>query len=297
MRFFADQLILGLTDGAIFALVALGYTMVYGIIELINFAHGDIFTVGGFIGLTLIGVLGLQHAPPALLVPGVIVVFLVAMSLNGLLGVAIERLAYRPLRNAPRLAPLITAVGISFILEGILFLLKGPNQISYPNLLPGGSLNLGFASIGVGNIFIIVIALNQFIQRTRIGRAMRATAQDRDAARLMGININRTIAITFFIGSALAAAGGIIYGFAYQTIDFSLGFRNGLIAFTAAVFGGIGNVVGAAIGGFIIGIIIDFVGGYFQGGQQWSDVVVFSILILVLVFRPTGLLGTRVPEK
>src|SRR2546423_696717 len=169
--------------------------------------------------------------------------------------------------------------------------------------LPPGSLNLGFASIGVGNIFIILIALglmialNQFIQRTRVGRAMRATAQDRDAARLMGININRTIGITFFIGSALAAAGGIIYGFDYQTIDFSLGFRNGLVAFTAAVFGGIGNVVGAALGGFMIGIIIDFVGGYFQGGQQWSDVVVFSILILVLVFRPTGLLGMRVPEK
>jgi len=303
MRFFADQLILGLTDGAIFALIAPGYTMVYGIIELINFAHGDIFTIGGFIGLALIGVLGLQHAPPALLIPGVILVFLVAMSLNGLLGVAIERVAYRPLRNAPRLAPLITAVGISFILEGILFLLVGPNEVSYPNLLPKGSVNLGFASVGVGNLVIIVIALglmialSQFIQRTRIGRAMRATAQDRDAARLMGININRTIAITFFIGSALAAAGGLIYGFDYQTISFGLGFRNGLVAFTAAVFGGIGNVVGAALGGFIIGIIIDFVGGYFQGGQQWSDVVVFSILILVLVFRPTGLLGMRVPEK
>ncbi len=264
MRFFADQLILGLTDGAIFALIALGYTMVYGIIELINFAHGDIFTIGGFIGLTIIGLLGLQHASPAILIPGVIFVFLAAMSLNGLLGVAIERIAYRPLRNAPRLAPLITAVGISFILEGILFLLKGPNQVAYPNLLPGGNINLGIASVGVSNLLIIVIALglmvalHQFIQRTRVGRAMRATAQDRDAARLMGININRTIAITFFIGSALAAAGGIIYGFSYQTIDFSLGFRNGLIAFTAAVFGGIGNV---------------------------------------LVFRPTGLLGMRVPEK
>src|ERR1700682_2739990 len=245
MGFFADQLILGLTDGAIFALVALGYTMVYGIIELINFAHGDIFTVGGFIGLTLIVILGLQPAPTALLIPGVIVVFLVAMSLNGLLGVAIERIAYRPLRNAPRLAPLITAVGISFILEGILFLLKGPNQISYPNLLPGGSLNLGFASIGVGNIFIIVIALglmialNQFIQRTRVWRAMRATAQDRDAARLMGININRTIAITFFIGSALAAAGGLIYCLHQQNHDLRLGFRNGLFALLAGVLRGL----------------------------------------------------------
>src|SRR2546426_3999255 len=301
MRFFADQLILGLTDGAIFALVALGYTMVYGIIELINFAHGDIFTVGGFIGLTLIGVLGLQHAPPALLVPGVIVVFLVAMSLNGLLGVAIERLAYRPLRNAPRLAPLITAVGISFILEGILFLLKGPNQISYPNLLPGGSLNLGFASIGVGNIFIIVIALglmialNQFIQRTRIGRAMRATAQDRDAARLMGININRTIAATFFIGAALAAAGGIIFGLYFNNIRFDEGFVAGLFAFTAAVFGGIGNIQGAALGGLFIGLVQAFSNAYFQAAL--TDVWIFAILILVLVFRPTGLLGMQVPEK
>ena len=275
--------------------------MVYGIIELIIFAHGDIFTVGGFIGSTLIGLLGLQHAPPALLIPGVIVVFLVAMSLNGLLGVVIERVAYRPLRNAPRLAPLITAVGISFILEGILFLLKGPNQISYPNLLPGGALNLGFASIGVGNIFIIVIALglmialNQFIQRTRIGRAMRATAQDRDAAQLMGIDIDRTIAATFFIGAVLAGAGGAMYGLSYNTAVFDLGFSAGLVAFTAAVFGGIGNIYGAAIGGLVLGLIRTMWDGYFD--SAWSDVVVFAILILVLVFRPTGILGMRVPEK
>jgi branched-chain amino acid transport system permease protein len=303
MRFFVEQLTFGLTNGAIYALIALGYTMVYGIIELINFAHGDIFTVGGFFGLTVIGLMGLDHAPAALLLPGLVVVFVVAMGLNGLLGVVIERVAYRPLRNAPRLAPLITAVGMSFVLEGILFLLKGPNQVSYPNLLPSGTVNLGIASVGVGSLLIVLIAvvlmvaLSQFIRRTRIGRAMRATAQDRDAARLMGININRTIAITFFIGSALAAAGGIIYGFYFQTIAFDVGFRAGLVAFTAAVFGGIGNVVGAAIGGFVIGVIIAFISGYFQGGAQWSDVVVFSILILTLVFRPTGLLGMRVPEK
>jgi branched-chain amino acid transport system permease protein len=303
MRFFVEQLTFGLTNGAIYALIALGYTMVYGIIELINFAHGDIFTVGGFFGLTLIGLLGLDHAPAALLLPGLVLVFAVAMGLNGLLGVVIERVAYRPLRNAPRLAPLITAVGMSFVLEGILFLIKGPNQVSFPNLLPSGRVSLGFASVGAANVLIVVIAialmvgLSQFIGRTRIGRAMRATAQDRDAARLMGININRTIATTFFIGSALAAAGGIIYGFYFQTIAFDVGFRSGLIAFTAAVFGGIGNVVGASIGGFVIGIIIALVSGYFQGGQQWSDVVVFSILILTLVFRPTGLLGMRVPEK
>ena len=303
MRFFVQQLVFGLTNGAIFALIALGYTMVYGIIELINFAHGDIFTVGGFLGLTTIGLLHLDNAPALLILPGLIVVFAVAMVLNGLLGVVIERVAYRPLRNAPRLAPLITAVGMSFVLEGILFLIKGPNQVSFPNLLPSGSINLGVASVGISNLLIVLIALglmvalSQFIGRTRIGRAMRATAQDRDAARLMGININRTIAITFFIGSALAAAGGIIYGFYFQTIAFDVGFRSGLIAFTSAVYGGIGNVVGASIGGFVIGIIIAFVSGYFQGGGQWSDVVVFSILILTLVFRPTGLLGMRVPEK
>jgi branched-chain amino acid transport system permease protein len=277
--------------------------MVYGIIELINFAHGDIFTVGGFFGLAAISILGLTHAPVALLIPGLVLVFVVAMSLNGLLGIVIERVAYRPLRNAPRLAPLITAVGISFIIEGFLFLLKGPNHITYPNLLPSGSLQIAGYAIGLANVIIVVLALvlmvglQQFIRRTRIGRAMRATAQDRDAARLMGININRTIAITFFIGSALAAAGGIIYGFYFQDIIYDQGFRAGLVAFTAAVFGGIGNVAGASVGGFVIGILIAFVGGYFQGGQQWSDVVVFSILILVLVFRPTGLFGMRVPEK
>jgi branched-chain amino acid transport system permease protein len=303
MRFFADELVLGLTLGAIYALIALGYTLVYGIIELINFAHGDIYTVGGFFGLSLIGILGLEHASPALLFPGLVLVFLGAMGLNGLLGVIIERVAYRPLRNAPRLAPLITAVGVSFLLEGLLFLIKGPNDVSYPNLLPSGDFDVFGYSLGKGNVIIIAIALvlmvglQQFIQRTRIGRAMRATAQDRDAARLMGININRTIAVTFFIGSALAAAGGIINGFYLQTIKFDQGFRAGLIAFTAAVFGGIGNVVGASVGGFVIGIILAFVGGYFTGGTQWADVVVFSILILVLVFRPTGLLGMRVPEK
>jgi branched-chain amino acid transport system permease protein len=303
MRFFADQLTLGITLGAIYALIALGYTLVYGIIELINFAHGDIYTVGGLIGLSAIGLLGLEHASALLLVVGLVVVFLAAMILNGLLGMLIERVAYRRLRNAPRLAPLITAVGVSFILEGLIFLIKGPNHISYPNLLPSGSISLGNFSLGAQNVVIVVVALglmvglHQFIQRTRMGRAMRATAQDRDAARLMGININRTIALTFFLGSALAAAAGIINGFYFQDIIFNQGFQAGLFAFTAAVFGGIGNVVGASIGGFAIGIIVAMVAGYMQGGQQWSDVFVFSILILVLVFRPTGILGMQVPEK
>jgi branched-chain amino acid transport system permease protein len=303
MRFFIDQLLLGLTTGAIYALIALGYTLVYGIIELINFAHGDVFTVGGFIALVLIGALGLQAMPPLLLAGALMMLFLITMAITGLLGVLIERVAYRRLRNAPRLAPLITAVGVSFILEGILFLIAGPNEVSYPSLLPAGAFNVAGVTIGWASVIIIgtavglMIALHQFIQRTRIGRAMRATAQDRDAARLMGIDINRTIAVTFFLGSALAASGGIIYGFYFQTIKFDLGFRSGLIAFTAAVFGGIGNVIGASLGGFIIGLILAFTSGLIKGGLQWADVVVFSILIAVLVFRPTGLLGMRVPEK
>ena len=303
MRFFADQLTFGLTQGAILALIALGYTLVYGIIELINFAHGDVYTVGGLIGLAFIGLFHLEGASTLWLVPGLILVFLIAMFLNGLLGVTIERVAYRRLRNAPRLAPLITAVGVSFILEGAIFLVKGPNHIAYPNLLPTGSITIFGYELGLQNLIIIVLALalmiglQQFIQRTQIGRAMRATAQDRDAARLMGININRTIAVTFFLGSGLAAAGGIINGFYFQDIVFNQGFQAGLFAFTAAVFGGIGNVVGAAVGGFAIGLIVAMVGGYMQGGQQWSDVFVFGILILVLVFRPTGLFGMRVPEK
>jgi len=303
MRFFADQLTFGLTQGAILALIALGYTLVYGIIELINFAHGDVYTVGGLIGLAFIGLFHLEGASTLWLVPGLILVFLIAMFLNGLLGVTIERVAYRRLRNAPRLAPLITAVGVSFILEGAIFLVKGPNHIAYPNLLPTGSITIVGYQLGLQNLIIIVLALalmiglQQFIQRTQIGRAMRATAQDRDAARLMGININRTIAVTFFLGSGLAAAGGIINGFYFQDIVFNQGFQAGLFAFTAAVFGGIGNVVGAAVGGFAIGLIVAMVGGYMQGGQQWSDVFVFGILIAVLVFRPTGLFGMRVPEK
>jgi len=303
MTFFVDQLLLGLTAGGIYALIALGYTLVYGIIELINFAHGDVFTVGAFIGLILIGLFGLRSLSPGLLALAIVGLFLVTMTLNGLLGVLIERVAYRRLRNAPRLAPLITAVGMSFVLEGIMFLTAGSNEVSYPNLLPGTTVELGPFVIAVSTLIIIgiavglMLALHQFIQRTRLGRAMRATAQDRDAARLMGIDINRTIAVTFFLGSALAGAGGLIYGFYYQSIRFDLGFRAGLVAFTAAVFGGIGNVVGAALGGFAIGLILAATSGFFQGGLQWADIVVFSILILVLVFRPTGLLGMRVPEK
>jgi branched-chain amino acid transport system permease protein len=214
----------------------------------------------------------------------------------------IERVAYRPLRTAPRLAPLITAVGVSFVLEGIMALWIGNSTVHYPDLLPNTQYNLpGGFTLAFKDIFVIVVAvilvaaLTLFIGRTTLGTAMRATAQDREAAQLMGIDINRTIAATFFIGAALAGAGGIIFGLYYNSINFQLGFSAGLFAFTAAVLGGIGNIQGAALGGLIIGLVRAFSDGYLA--SEWTDVWIFAMLILVLVFRPTGLLGMRVPEK
>jgi len=218
------------------------------------------------------------------------------------LNVVIERVAYRPLRNAPRLAPLITAVGMSFILEGLMYMWQGANNVHFPDLLPSTRFSLGgTASIGIKDFIVIalavilVVVLTTFVNGSKLGKAMRATAQDRDAAQLMGVNINRTIAATFFIGAVLAGAGGMIFGLYFNTVRFDLGFQSGLFAFTAAVFGGIGNIQGAALGGLFIGMVKAFSDAYFT--SQLTDVWIFSILILVLVFRPTGLLGMRVPEK
>ncbi len=303
-NFFIQILIFGLANGAIYALIALGYTMVYGIIELINFAHGDVFTLGAFFSLPLLSAFGLTegHSGGLGLIVGLLAVFLIVLPLTGLVNVTIERIAYRPLRNAPRLAPLITAVGMSFILEGLMFLWRGPFNIHYPDLLPLNRIPLPFgASVGVKDLIVVgvtlalVVALSLFVNRSKLGKAMRATAQDRDAAQLMGININRTISATFFIGAVLAGAGGIIFGLYFNNVDAFLGFTAGLFAFTAAVFGGIGNIQGAALGGLIIGLIRSFSDGYFS--SEWTDVTIFAVLILVLVFRPSGLLGMRVPEK
>jgi branched-chain amino acid transport system permease protein len=298
-----QTLVIGVADGSIYALIALGYTMVYGIIELINFAHGDIFTLGAFLAVPILGFFGITETVP--FTPGVVVILIitmvVVMLLNGLINITIERVAYRPLRNAPRLAPLITAIGMSFILEGLMFLWRGPFHLIFPDLLPDTQFTFGDYSIGVKDIFVVVAALilvvflSLFIARTKLGKAMRATAQDKQAAQLMGINIDRTIAATFFIGAALAGAGGVIYGLYFNTVSFDLGFSAGLIAFTAAVFGGIGNIQGAALGGLLIGIIQAASDRYISG--SWTNVVIFGILILVLVVRPTGLLGMRVPEK
>ncbi len=286
---FAQILVFGFTQGAIYALVALGYTMVYGIIELINFAHGDVFTLGAYIGTAILGFFSVTEGSfSAINLIALLLVFPLVMLIMGGINVAIERVAYRPLRNAPRLAPLITAIGMSFLLEGIMFLWKGAATVHFPDILPQASTTIAGVFFGFKDVFVIVAAailvtlLAIFINRTKLGKAMRATAQDRDAAQLMGIDINRTIAATFFIGALLAGAGGMIWGLYYNTIYYQLGFRSGLIAFTAAVFGGIGNIPGAAIGGVVIGLTAAFSDSYI--GSKWTQVVIFGILIGVLVF-------------
>jgi branched-chain amino acid transport system permease protein len=301
--YFIRIMVVGIALGAIYALIAIGYTMVYGIVELINFAHGDVFTLGAFISLPLLStplwsLTEDKAGTPGIILP-LIAVFLITMLIIGLINVGIERVAYRPLRNAPRLAPLITAVGVSFVLEGAMYLWKGAVNLHYPDLLPTNRFGSGTFSakdtIVIVAAIVLVAGLAIFVNRTKLGKAMRATAQDRDAARLMGINIDRTISATFFIGAVLAAAGGIIYGLYINNVNNTLGFPVGLVAFTAAVFGGIGNIQGAALGGLLIGIIRASNDGYVD--PEWTDVVTFAILILVLTLRPSGLLGMRVPEK
>jgi branched-chain amino acid transport system permease protein len=304
-RLFVQVLLTGVSNGALYALIALGYTLVYGIIELINFAHGDMFMVGAFVSLTFLAqILGLQG--PIMDLPVLIVTlvaaFAITMAILALVGVVIERYAYKPLRNAPRLAPLITAIGVSFILQNLVQLVYGPFQTNSPKVFPDTwVIEVGGATIPVLSLFIIgvavalMISLQMFIGRTRLGRAMRSTAADRDAAALMGVNINRTIAITFLIGSALAGAAGVVNGLQYGVARFDDGFQAGLKAFTAAVLGGIGNTMGAALGGFIIGFIE--VGATAMGFTRWGPAVVFGVLVIVLVFRPAGLLGQQLGER
>ncbi len=301
----------GLTVGAIYALVAVGYTMVYGIIELINFAHGDVFTLSAFYSILferLLHWVGLDLDRLALSgAPGFVGAFLILIALSmpaaGITGMLIERVAYRRLRDAPRLAPLITAIGVSFLIEGFMFSSFGGANVNTGRSpwVHGTAFTIGGVSIDWINLFVIaaalgmMFALQAFITRSKLGKAMRATAQDRDAALLNGININRTIAATFFIGSALAAVGGIIYSIRQGVIDWQLGLNFGIIAFTSAVLGGIGNIVGAGAGGFLIGVIAAL-GGQLLG-QEWANSIIFAMLVVVLTFRPTGLLGMRVPDR
>ena len=300
----AQQTVNALTIGAIYALIALGYTMVYGIIELINFAHGDVFMMGSFVAYSLIIRLGFSRpvGNPIELAGVLLLVFVVTMLIMGVVGVVIERFAYRPLRHAPRLAPLITAIGVSFILQNIAQILFGSAPVVVPQLINiESSFDIGGVIIKYTSVFIVVItlalmvALQAFVTRTNLGRAMRSTSQDREAAQLMGVDINTTIALTFFIGSALAGAAGVVQGLYFGTTVFIVGFQAGLKAFTAAVLGGIGNTTGAALGGFVIGFIEVF--STQAGYSNWSEAIVFSILILVLVFRPTGILGQQLADR
>jgi branched-chain amino acid transport system permease protein len=313
-----DQLVTGLQRGALYALIAVGYTMVYGIIELINFAHADVFALSAFYaffigeGLDHVGIhlsdLATARGPIGLAL-ALAIIFPLTMAAAGVTGVVIERVAYRPLRTAPRLAVLITAIGVSFLLQGIMFAAFAPPGDSVGGNFPtntegwisGTLLRLGSVTIGKKDAFVVAIALglmfllHAFIRGSKLGKAMRATAQEREAALICGININRTIAATFFIGSALAGAAAVVYSIYYDLVQWNLGFRIGIIAFTAAVLGGIGNIVGAGLGGFLIGLISVF-GTELLGGQ-WSDSIIFAMLILVLTLRPTGLLGMQVADR
>ncbi len=306
MQEFVQVLVDGIALGSVFALIALGYTLVYGIIELINFAHGDLFMLTSFASLTILDTLGVGRGSSAgFKLLAILAALLIPMLFGAALNVLIERLAYRRLRNAPRLAPLISAIGMSFILINLGLYWKGPSPVSFPrSVVPNTDLleplNIGIRFtlrdlLVIGATIPLLFGLRYVVGHTKIGKAMRATAQDRDASALMGININRTIAFAFLLGGALAGAAGLMYGLFTGTMVFTRGFETGLKAFTAAVLGGIGNLTGAVLGGLFIGLVESFSNYYLEA--SWTNAVIFAILIIILVFRPSGLLGEHTPDK
>ncbi|MEO8266361.1 MAG: branched-chain amino acid ABC transporter permease [Ilumatobacteraceae bacterium] len=304
-RTFTQVLVIGLSNGALYALIALGYTMVYGIIELINFAHGDLFMLGSVLAAIFLEerLNQTKSSPKAWLL--LAVVMLAVMAICAAFNVTIERLAYRRLRNSPKLAPLITAVGVSFILQNVGILLNGSAPNSRASVLPQSSLKVGAIEIRIKYIIVIAITvpllllMTWIVQRTRTGKAMRATAQDRDASLLMGINVDKIISYVFALGGALAGAAGTMFVQVNGQTRYDAGFRLGLIAFTAAVLGGVGNLLGAVIGGVLIGVIqsLNDSGLGFFPGQKWTQTVLFGILILMIIFRPGGIFGTHQQEK
>jgi len=299
--YFVQELVNGLTLGSVYALIALGYSMVYGILKLLNFAHGEVYMIGAFIGYGVLTVSGGAADPMFPIWLLISFMFIAAMIGSGLLGVVIERFAYRPLRNAPRIAPLISALGVSFFLQNTALLLFSADFRSYDTFsLDNGTLfthgiHSGPLNISLIRIIVIVttaalmVALTLFVSRTRLGKAMRATAYDREAAAMMGIDVDRVIVVTFFIGSALAGAAGVMVGLVFQRVYHFMGFVAGLKGFTAAVVGGIGSIPGAMLGGIVIGLAEAFSTGYLS--STFQDLIVFGILIVVLIVRPTGLLG------
>jgi branched-chain amino acid transport system permease protein len=300
---FLQQLVNGLELGSLYALIALGYTLIYGILELLNFAHGDVFMVGAFLaaGAAALLVHNEVAAVPAGLAVGLMLV--VAMGGAGLLGVGIERIAYRPLRNANRLAPLITAIGVSLLLESVIQVGVSPAPVTVPSnaLVPQTVLHAGSIETPLTGLMLFVasvalmLGLDFFVFRTRFGSAMRATAQDREAATFMGIDVDRVIMVTFFVASALAGLGGVLFGLRYATIDFFMGYLLGIKAFTAAVIGGIGNLRGAMIGGLLLGVLESLAGGFIS--TQFQDTFVFLVLIGVLLVRPQGLFGQPLTDR
>ena len=305
----------GLTLGSLYALIALGYTMVYGILKLLNFAHGDVYMVGAFVGYGVLIALGGPLSPDIALLPLIALMFVAAMLGSGGLGLVIERFAYRPLRDAPRIAPLISALGVSFFLQNSALLLLGAQFRTYDSFLlgseqpelflPGPLVDAVFSVRGVNvqrvQLLVLVVtialmvALALLVARTQIGKAMRATAYDREAAAMMGIDVDRVIAATFFIGSLLAGAAGVMFGLLFSQVFHLMGFLAGLKGFTAAVVGGIGSIPGAMLGGVLVGLAEAYATGYVGG--RWSDLIVFGILIFVLLVRPSGLLGARAIHK
>jgi len=311
--FWADQFINGITIGSLYALIALGYTMVYGVLRMINFAHGEIFMVGAFAGwVVLREVFGGDGMSDAMIVPAILVAMLAAAAASASAIVVIERLAYRPLRHAPRLAPLISAIGVSIFLQNLFLRLTAGRVEIYPRIFPQGpgeSIDIGITEVDyiqiflIGSSFLMMSALYIFVQRTRAGTAIRAVAEDRDVAALMGINANRVIVLTFVVGAALAGVAGVMYGLWLLSIKGTMGFLPGIKAFTAAVLGGIGNIPGAMLGGLLIGLS-ETIGREWLNelfglglGNQWKDVVAFFVLIGILLLRPTGILGELVGKR
>ncbi|MSQ05429.1 MAG: branched-chain amino acid ABC transporter permease [Nitrosomonadaceae bacterium] len=306
MDIFLQQLINGLILGSIYALVALGYTMVYGVLGLINFAHGEIVMIGAMVALAVIhALIGSALPVPIILLMGILIAILVCM----LLGYGIERFAYRPLRKAPRLAPLITAVGVSIILQNVAMIIWGRQYVAFPSILPADIYTIAGANITVLQILIFLLAMSIMtgliflVKKTRLGRAMRATAQNPEIATLMGVNVNTVISITFIIGSALAAVAGVMISAYYGLAHYYMGFLLGLKAFSAAVLGGIGNLGGAMLGGLLLGMIESFGAGYIGPltggflGSHYQDIFAFLVLIIVLILRPSGLLGKPLAER
>jgi len=303
-----QQIINGLVLGSVYALVALGYTMVYGILQLINFAHGEVLMIGAMVSLMALKLIN-QFAPDLPGVVQLIIATAVAVPVCMVLSAIIERIAYRPLRNAPRLAPLITAIGVSIVLQTLAMIIWSPNPRVFPDLLPTTPFEIGGALLAPKHLLILVVAtlsmalLLALVYRTRLGRAMRAVSENPKIAALMGVNPDAVIAATFMLGAALAAIAGVLVAMNYNIAHFTMGFLLGLKAFTAAVLGGIGNLAGAVVGGLLLGVIESLGAGYIGDltggflGSHYQDIFAFAVLILVLVFRPSGLLGERVADR